>query len=491
MKEGQKLYWKISLAFLCMMIILGLGYIFITTYTSNRYFQEINQRLYGDIASHLVKETQPLVNGVPDTAATHDIMHSMMVINPSSEVYLLNPEGKIIDFVVPGKTVELKEVDLHPIKDFIADKGQSYVLGDDPRNKGEKKVFSAAPVYEDEKLTGYAYIILASEKQTEIANSLFNSYILRSGAFLFFITLLGALGIGLFFLWYITRNLQRIINTFRRFKEGDYSARVDDKSKGDMVILAETFNDMADTIESNIDELQSVERLRRELIANVSHDLRTPLAIIQGYIETLLIKKDNLAEEKKTKYMDIIMDSTKKLSNMVGQLFEYSKLEANEIKPEKETFQMSDLAQDIAAKYQILAEKKKINMNLKVEENLPLVFADISLVERAIQNLLDNALKFTPDGGTIQLILNNNKNGVGVRIEDNGPGISQEDQSHIFERYHKSMGNKKNKGAGLGLAIVKKIIEIHDSTIKVSSGINKGTAFYFNLHSQQYVLSKV
>ena len=97
MKTGNKLYWKISLTLLSLLIILGVGYILINSYTSNRYFQEVNQRLYGDIAAHLVQETNPLINGVPDTAATHDIMHSMMVINPSSEVYLLNPEGEIIE----------------------------------------------------------------------------------------------------------------------------------------------------------------------------------------------------------------------------------------------------------------------------------------------------------------------------------------------------------------------------------------------------------
>ncbi len=482
MKAGTKLYWKISMTLLGLLIILGVGYILITSYTSNRYFQEVNQRLYGDIASHLVKETKPLINGVPDTAATHDIMHSMMVINPSAEVYLLNPEGEIIDFVVPGKTVQLESVDLTPIHQFIKDEGECYALGDDPRNKGEKKVFSVAPIYENEEITGYAYIILASEKQTEIASSLFSSFILKNGTFLFFITLIGALIIGLFALKYITKNLQDIIDTFKRFKEGDYNARINGASQGDLEILAETFNDMADTISQNIDELQSVERLRRELVANVSHDLRTPLAIMQGYIETLMMKQENISKEDQEKYLGIVFNSSKKLSTLVSQLFEYSKLEANEIKPEKEAFHLSDLAQDVFAKYQILAKEKELKIEVDIPDELPMVFADLGLVERVIQNLMDNAMKFTPQGGTVGIVLKKQDDSVEVRIVDSGPGIPQEEQAYIFERYQKAAnGRQKNKGAGLGLAIVKKILEIHNTNIQVSSHLNQGAEFWFRL----------
>lgn len=482
MKAGQSLYWKISITLLLMLAILGIGYILITSYTSNRYFQEVNQRLYSDIAPHLVQETTPLVNGIPDTTATHDIMHSMMVINPSSEVYLLDPSGVIIDYVVPGKTVELKAVDLNPIKQFIKDNGQCYVLGDDPRNRGEQKVFSAAPIYEKEKLTGYAYIILASEKQTEVASSLFSSFMLKSGAFLFFLTLIGAMLIGLLAIWFLTKNLQAIIKTFKRFKEGDYKARIEANTDGDLAILGSTFNEMADTIENNIEELQSVERLRRELIANVSHDLRTPLAIMQGYVETLIMKKDSISKADQEKYLGVVFDSSKKLSALVNQLFEYSKLEANEVKPEKEAFHLSDLAQDVSVKYEILAKQKGIKIKADVARDLPMVFADLGLVERVIQNLMDNALKFTPKGGEITLRLQEVKNAVEVRICDTGPGIPEAEQAYIFERHRKvGKAQKQNTGAGLGLAIVKKILEIHNSTIQVSSKINEGSEFWFRL----------
>ncbi len=481
-QHSNRLYLKLALVLVSILAALGLGYGYISSYTANAYFQEVNQRLYGNIASHLVQETKPLKNGVPDTLATHDIMHSMMVINPSTEVYLLNPEGEIIDYVVPYKTVVRKKVNLAPVKEFIANEGNTFVLGDDPKNLEETKVFSAAPVMEGDKLTGYAYIILASEEQTEVASSLFSSYIMRTGLWMFLLALLGALVLGMIAVWYLTGNLRRISAKIRRFKEGDLSTRIAENEKGDWVELANTFNGMADRIEENIEEIKGVERFRRELIANVSHDLRTPLAIMQGYIETMLMKKDKLAADRRDKYMNIVFDSSQKLSNMVGHLFEYSKLEANEIKPEKEPFFISELAQDTIANYQILAEKKNIHLSLEKDDNSPRVFADISLVERVIQNLLDNALKFTPEGGNITLRVENAADDVQISISDSGPGMSEEDQKFIFERYTKTaVGQKVKSGAGLGLAIVKKILEIHDSTIRVTSQLNVGTTFSFNL----------
>ena len=482
----NRLYWKISATLLLVLAVVGIGYILITSYTARQYLQEVNQRLYGSIAKQLVKETRPLVNGQPDTAATHDIMHSMMVINPSVEVYLLDTAGRIIDYVVPYKSVKLERVGLGPVREFIDSEGQAFVLGDDPKKPGAKNAFSAAPVIESGRLTGYAYIILAGEEQAAVTSNLFGSYMLRLGAGMFFLALAAALAIGLIAIGLITRNLRQIIVAVRRFKEGDYDARIPEKDKGDLAILADTFNAMADKIEANIEQLQSMDRLRQELIANVSHDLRTPLALVQGYIETLMMKEDSLLPEERKKYLEIVMDSSDKLSRLVAQLFEYSKLEADQIQPEKEPFLLSELAQDVAVKYQILAQEKNIEIRLDAPPEMPLVFADVALVERVLQNLMDNALKFTPPGGKVAIQLRNHNKGVEVRVSDTGPGIPESEQAHIFERYRKSEATENKKvGTGLGLAIVKKILEIHNAAIQVQSKPGQGAAFWFMLPAYQ------
>ncbi|MEO1518049.1 MAG: HAMP domain-containing sensor histidine kinase [Bacteroidota bacterium] len=480
--KSNRLYWKISAILLSLLVVVGAAYVIIGGYFQNQYFQEINQRLNGGIAESTVNEVKPLINGKVDTSAIQDIMHSMMVINPSVEVYLLDTDGQIITYVAPYKKVKLEKVDLKPVRTFIESEEKPFIAGDDPRHPGNYKVFSAAPILDGETLTGYIYIILASEEQAAVASTLFGSYILRLGTRYFFIALAGALLIGLIALWFLTRNLRTIIETVRRFKEGDYQARIATAAgQGELSVLSDTFNDMADTIVDNIDKIKAVEKLRQELIANVSHDLRTPLAIMQGYIETLLLKEGNVSEEERRKYLEIVLSSSERLSRLIAQLFEYSKLEARQIEPSKEPFFLSELVQDVFQKYQILAKEKQIDLHLDMEPKLPMVFADLGLVERVIQNLVDNALKFTPEGGRVTLELQAHDKEIEVRIADTGPGIAEDQQSAIFERYRQAAPEAKKKGVGLGLAIAQKILELHNGRIEVKSKLNEGTVFFFQL----------
>ncbi len=469
-----------------LLVVLGFAYVFISGYIGNQYMQETHQRLYGGLAESVLKELKPYTKGQVNETDIKDIMHSTMIMNPIAEVYLLDPDGKIITHAAPKGKVKAEKVGIAPIKEYITATEKPFIIGDDPRYPGTCKVFSAAPILEEGELTGYLYIILQSEKATAISSGLFNSYMTKLGGNLFFVSLIGALLFGLLAIWFLTKNLTNIISTVRRFKEGDMNARIADTDQGDFKVLAETYNEMADTIVGNIDQLKSIENLRRELIANVSHDLRTPLSIVKGYVETLLIKEENISKEDRVKYLKTSMSSLERLEKLIAQLFEYSKLEAKQIEPKKEPFFVSELAQDVTAKYQILAKAKDIKIVLNKKENLPLVFADLSLVERVIQNLMDNALKFTPEGGTIGIDLDVTDNNVSIQVKDTGPGIPEDQQAHVFERYRKAdrTGNKQ-AGAGLGLAIVKKILELHDTSIHIKSKMNEGTAFMFQLPAYQ------
>ena len=479
---GNLLFWKISGVFTLLLIILGSVYMGIASRASKHYFNEISQQLNGDIAPHLVVMTKPIKNGKPDTLVTHDIIHSIMVINPSTEVYLLDTAGNIIDYVVPNKTVKEHKVNLVSVKQFIADSGKTYITGDNPKQPGEETIFSAAPIYENGALAGYVYAILASEKQKQILAMANTSLFYSLGGKIFIATLVIAFIIGLVTFFLITDSIRRIAAVVGRFKSGDYSARIDGNIKGNLGMLTSAFNDMANVIVDNINKITETDRLRQELIANVSHDLRTPLSIMQGYVETLVIKKAALAEAEKDKYLEIIMDSSKNLSKLVEQLFQYSKLEANQIHPEKEKFLLDELASDMFVKYQLLAKEKNIELHLKTVPYLPPVFADLALTERVLQNLLDNALKFTPSGGKVTILLQNRNTGIEVTVSDTGIGISKEDQPFIFERHKQISSNEySKKGMGLGLAIVKKILELHHVNINVKSTLGIGTDFWFEL----------
>lgn len=476
------------LAFISILILAGVGYTIASVYLSNQHFSETNQRLHANLAKDLIEEK--FVNASPidslgnvNKALFGDLMHDMMAVNRTIEVYLLDVDGSVQYSVVldhDNPDAEPEKVALGPIQEFIEHSGQTYILGDDPRNPGEQKVFSAARFNKDGH-EGYIYIILAGEEFLSTKSALFEGYTLKLGLGISLVTLLFAGILGILSIWYLTKNLREINYAAQRFQQGDLQYRIEGNNKTDLTGLAQTYNQMADTIVSDIDKIKSLEKLRTELIANISHDLRTPLAIIQGYIETLHMKDESLSDVERSEYLEKIGMSGERLSKLIGQLFEYSKLEANQIEPNKEPFLISELANDIHRNYQVLAKKKNIDLALEMGEKIPLVFADISLVERAIQNLMDNALKFTPENGKVVVQINPSGKDVEITIKDSGPGIAKEHQHLVFERYRQTKTGKEKEGAGLGLAIVRKIMDLHNASVQVFSQPNEGTSFSFSL----------
>jgi len=485
----NRLFLKLGGTILALLLVVGTAYVVVTSYISEDYISEVNQQLYGGIAEHTVSEVKPLVNGQVDTSQIQAIMHSMMIINPSVEVYLLEPDGDIITYVAPYKRVQLEKVALSPIKEFIAadPTDRPLIKGDDPRNPEKSNIFSAAEIRDSTgKLEGYAYIILSGEEQASVTGTLASSYILKLGMNLFFLSLFLAFLVSLLAIRYLTRNLRRIETAVHRFQEGDYEARIDTDNRGEFAVVGNTFNAMANRISANINEMKSLDQLRRELIANISHDLRTPLAIIQGFVETLLMKNDTMPATDRQRHLNTIFNGSERLSALISQLFEYSKLEAKQIEPQKEAFSVGELAQDVAHKFSVLAKDKNISIEVDRPADLPRIFADLGLVERVLQNLMDNALKFTPAGGKVTISMAADRHNVKISVVDTGPGIPEADLPFLFDRYRKGARTStgKNVGAGLGLAIVKKILELHDQSIEIKSRLKEGTSFIFELPQQ-------
>lgn len=486
MKNGRprlvnRLYLKISVIFLAVLVLFAVIALYVSVKAARDYSIEVNQRMNRNLAQSTVEVISPLMkDGIISEEAVADIMHSMMVINPIVEVYLLNPEGQILKYVAPDKVVKLEQVSLNPIQKFLSDPEHSIIYGDDPRNPGESKTFSAAEIVLDNKLAGYIYIVLASQEYISNEQAVLGSYILGLSVRSVIIILLISALVGLLAIWMITKKLNPIIQGISKFKKGKLSTRIPVKSNDELDRIGLVFNEMADTIQQNIQELKGVDNLRRELISNVSHDLRTPVASIQGYAETLILKQGKISDEEQRKYLDVIYKSCGKLKKLVEDLFELSKLQTKQVKPNPEPFSIAELVYDIANKYRILSQKKGISVNTVVSKELPLVEADISMIDRVLQNLIDNSMKFCKEGDTINIEIDTKvPHRVEVRVADSGQGIRQEDLPHVFQRYYK--GREDQQSTGLGLAIVQKIIELHQSTIEVFSQFGKGTTFVFDL----------
>jgi signal transduction histidine kinase len=463
------------------LMLVGAAYVMITAYAARQYYNETTQRLNAHVAEHLLHEVAPFVNGKVNDEALGKIMHSMMAVNPSIEVYLVSPAGDILSFVVLDKDVRLKDVNLQPIKDFIASKGARYILGDDPRNPGKSVVFSATEVVQENQMLGYVYMVLASEEYENASQALFSSYFLKIGAFGFAFTLVAAFTLGMLLIYLLTRSLRKIQNGVRQFEAGDYHARIPVKGTGEMAALAHTFNTMADTILKNIDELKQVDSLRRDLIANVSHDLRSPMAVIHGYIETLIIREEKITPEEKNNYLNIILQSSDKLKKLVADLFELSRLEAKQIILKREPVLVNEMLPDIIQQFKLMAGEKEINLNLEMTHQMPRVMIDAHLMSRVFQNLLDNAIKYTPNHGIIKVDTRVENSHVKVRVHNTGIGIAPKDLPHLFDRYFKVDHSLNTQSTGLGLAIVKKIMDLHNAQIQVLSVEGASTTFEVQL----------
>lgn len=480
----NSLFWKISAVFLLILLVISAVYIYISVNTAEMYFQETRQKLDIKIASHISGEAEFFKGDSVNYNAMKNVFHNVMVINPSLEVYLLDTMGNILAFDADSSKVKLKKLPLDPIQKFISSEKETFFLAPDPKIPGKEKPISAAKVYSNGKFKGYIYVILGGQEYENASQLLFGSYILRLGVRSMIIALLAAMIIGFFAIGFIIRNLRKIIKVIRDFQDGNLNARIKLKSKGELQEFARSFNDMADTIVGNIDEIKRMDNMRRDLVANVSHDLRTPLSIISGYVETILIKEDKLSPEERKKYLNTILSSTGRLQSLVEELFELSKLEAKETKPEKESFSLAELLQDVHQKNLIIALKKNIKLELSIEDNLPFIFADIRMMEKIFQNLLDNALKFTPSSGKVEIkLIRKNPGELIAVISDSGLGIEKDQIPFIFDRYHqiKRVSTEAFHGTGLGLTIVKKLADLQGLKIHVKSEAAKGTSFIITI----------
>lgn len=462
-------------------------------HTSHMYQAETAQNLHKDLARHIVSEQPLFKNKQVDKQAFENIFHMLMVINPSIEVYLLDVNGKILSYSAPYKKIKRDYVDVKPIVNFINNVSSYPIMGNDPRDLNRNKIFSAASVKVNNELQGYLYIILASELHDSVAESLQNSYILQLGVWGFLVALVAAFMIGLLVFFMMTKRLRKLTDDVIDYsrRESDGTIPFDTDSHGDEVDqLNGQFNTLRLQIDAHINSLKNADRMRRELVANVSHDLRTPITNLQGYLETLAMKYQGLTEAEKANYLNIAISYSKRLSKLVSELFELARLDSCESIVTAEAFSLAELIQDVVQKFQLPAQQAGITLRSEFENKPSLVYADIGMMQRALENLIDNALQHTKPGGEVRISFCEKKDKVIVTVADTGCGIPKAELNRIFNRFYRVEKSRTNsKGAGLGLAITQRILELHGSPIKVQSVVNQGTSFSFQMPSYTHVQS--
>ncbi len=489
---GKTLFTKLALALTVLLLGIGLLYSGLSTYLTRHYQQEFLQNLNRDLASNLLIERKLMSDGVLDEVALKQTFTHYMLVNPSIEIYLLDPEGKILSYSAdPGK-VKRKSVDMKPVMDFT--EGKMFpLLGDDPRSFEKRKIFSVAPVTFVDGSMRYIYVVLRGEEYERVERLFEESFLLQLSAIALFISLLIGFLVGLLLFLVLTRRLQtlsRLMNNFSASSFTGHEVYPERSSSDEIDSLGRHYNKMAERIREQLDDLKKHDHLRRELVANVSHDLRTPLAALHGYIETLKLKSDTFDDATRTEYLDTALKHSRRLTKLVEELFELAKLDASETQLHCEPFSLAELVQDIIQKLSLTAKNSRINLTMQVADGLPFVMADIALIERALENLVANALRHTSAKGEITVILSLldidnkevDKNDVEIAVQDNGKGIPESDLAYIFDRFYRGHDKERSDHhAGLGLAIAQHIVQLHGSDIVVFSTEGAGSRFSFRL----------
>lgn len=482
---------KLSAVLLGLLGLVGLLYVALSLFSTQMYLQEVNQQLNRTLAGHLVSEKILMQGREINRAALEDLFHMLMVINPNIEIYLLDPEGAVLACSAPPEKLQRKSVSLQPVRDFLSGARNMPILGDDPQDARRQKIFSAAAIpaqATDASAAGYLYVVLGGKAYDSAAQMLRGSYILRLSTGVAAAGVLFALLTGLLLFRLITRRLTRLTEAVTQLERGEFAAPAlltgaSASAAGDEIDrLTLAFQDMAARIQNQMHALKQTDTLRRELVANVSHDLRTPLASLQGYLETLLLKEGKLSEQEQRHYLEIALRHSERLGNLVAELFELAKLDAQRTPPDMEPFALSELAQDVVQEFQIAAQRQGVTLQTDFQDGLPFVCADIGLIQRVLENLIENALRYTPHGGVVSVSVTRCDGMVAAQVSDTGCGISEHDLPHIFERFYRAeKARQGHNGAGLGLAIAKRILDLHGGVIEARSAPGQGAVFSFRL----------
>lgn len=290
-------------------------------------------------------------------------------------------------------------------------------------------------------------------------------------------SILMSVGVGLMVAYAMTRRIARPLTLMsaaaKKLAKGDMSVHVDESETVELNELASAFNAM-------VKDLSQVEQVRKDFVANVSHELRSPITSIAGYVQGML--DGTIPKEEHPKYMQVVFDETTRLKRLINDLLDLSRIESGSVPLNRIDFELNELLRRILIKFEGRLDSKNMDVDLRFAEEDTFVNADVDRIEQVVSNLIDNSIKFCGQYGRLMLTTARKDSKVFVTVADDGAGISKEDIPHLFDRFYKAdKAHTVGLGTGLGLSIVKKIIDQHGEEITVESQEGSGASFTFTL----------
>ncbi len=319
------------------------------------------------------------------------------------------------------------------------------------------------PWVQENGLTGQRTVMgfILIQTAAQVVHASYRGMLLQTAVAAVGMFMLAALAV-FWFTRQVTRPLTAMAKAAGSLARGIFDERAPEEGTREVRELSQAFNQMAV-------QLSSLEQSRRDFVANVSHELRSPITSIQGFAQGML--DGTIPQEQHGQYLQVVVDETHRLAKLIGNLLNLSRMENEEISLAWSNFDINEMIRRVLISRMTQIDEKNFDIDVQFEQESCLVRADADQIEQVIINLLDNAIKYTPEGGKITLITRQEEGHVSIRVKDNGIGIKPEDAPHVFDRFYKAdKAHTVGKGTGLGLAICYRIMERHGQRIRLVSG---------------------
>ncbi len=416
-------------------------------------------------------------------------LREFTLYSPNTGLYLLDNEGYVLASAgsnrIDGGAVR---VDLDPIRETMLLSPDAPVVSDDPDRPGEHCLVAARPVFDDKLQVGWLYVVSRASDPDSVAPDLFKSYAVRTAVTVSLTTLSIGVLLTIMMITLLTRPLIALTRAVENVKASDFSielesSRVPYVDRDDEIgRLSRTFRDTFERLRTETHRVQQTDARRREMVASVSHDLRTPLTALIGQLETIRLKSDALSsEDQKALYVRAVQNA-EQLRKLTDALAELGRLDSPDFQAHPEPMALGELVDDVVQRFATQAAAANLTLSLDYPDGLPLLRLDAALLERALANLLDNALRVTPSGGKVIVQIAQHGQTLHIEVSDTGPGVALEEQARVFDRFYQGARHRDQRGSsGLGLAIVRRVAELHGGEAGLQSQPGKGSTFFIKL----------
>ncbi len=485
----RTLTFKVAIALIAFFILNGVS---LVLWNQADVFADLEtdiQTVYRQTASE-ISEEMILAGTTSDNVSV--FFDSLAMNYPGMELFLVSSEGEILEHgsYVPSQLIKT-HVPIEPIELFLnADTSDYPIEIPVPTASDMDFVFSAAALGSPAFPDTYVLVTLM-EGGEDIQVTWWEEYGVILTRTILFSVIIAALA-GIIFWYFLTRRVQNVAHAVQNYRAGDGRIDLDDDASDEIGHVAMHISDMMGRIDNMFDELGKKEKMRTELLASVSHELQTPLTVMQGNIETLVEHREKMSEEDLSHKLGAVYTQVRHMSALIDDMFDVAILETGQMKINTEPFPMVELVEDVLQSYTLLLDQSKITIERDFPEDIQTVNADPLRIRQVIRNLLSNAIKFSSPGGRIHISTEVKSNEIlTFKLQDTGVGIAEEDISKIFDSFYRSkqQSNKPVKGTGLGLHICQHILKLHDSNLVVQSRLDIGSTFSFDLKLYKEVVT--